>query len=71
MLLCPGEHRGQLRDLLTNQWVEVLVTLQDHLMLLLLLVQLLQMLVLQARMVKAVRLPLVSLGPRAASASNH
>ena len=40
-------------------------------MLLLLLVQLLQMLVLQARMVKAVRLPLVSLGPRAASASNH
>ena len=71
MLLCPGEHRGQLRDLLTNQWVEVLVTLQDHLMLLLLLVQLLQMLVLQARMVKAVRLPLVSLSPRAASASNH
>ena len=71
MLLCPREHRGQLRDLLTNQWVEVLVTLQDHLMLLLLLVQLLQMLVLQARMVKAVRLPLVSLSPRAASASNH
>ena len=73
------EHGGELRDLLTNQRGKVLVTLQNHLMLLvlmmlllllLLLMQLLQVLMLKAGMIEAVRLPLFSLR-RAPAPSNH
>ena len=73
------EHGGELRDLLTNQRSKVLVTLENHLVLLvlmmllllvLLLMQLLQVLMLEAGMIEAVVLPLFSLR-RAPTPSNH
>ena len=73
-----GEHGGQLGDLLPHQGREILVTLQHHLVLLLLLLQVLQVLMLQAGMIKAVMLlvldlslPLVGLAGPASSSSNH
>ena len=73
-----GEHGGQLGDLLSHQGREILVTLQHHLVLLLLLLQVLQVLMLQAGMIKAVMLlvldlslPLVGLAGPASSSSNH
>ena len=80
MLARPGgEHGGQLGDLLAHQGREILVTLQHHLVLLLLLLEVLEMLMLEARMIKAVMLLvldlalplLVCLARPSSSASNH
>ena len=77
MLLRPGgEHRGELGDLLAHQRGEVLVALQHELVLLLLLLEVLEVLVLQAGVIKAVvvldlALPLLSLARSACSSSNH
>ena len=62
MLARPGgEHGGQLGDLLAYQGREILVTLQHHLVLLLLLLEVLKMLMLEARMIKAVMLLVLDL----------
>ena len=80
MLARPGgEHGGQLGDLLPHQGRQILVTLQHHLVLLLLL-EVLEMLMLEARMmIKAVMLLvldltlplLICLARPASSTSNH
>ena len=79
MLARPGgEHGGQLGDLLPHQGRQILVTLQHHLVLLLLL-EVLEMLMLEAGMIKAVvllvlylALPLlIRLAGPSSSASNH